>query len=178
MYTCIYICAQSQENLFDTRQYSFFWAEGRAQCLWQSSQPMSVCHTALFQFHAQYLWACQYLWPLSSISDRCPVESSYACVSSCMCVSHSFIFLFFPFFPADAQYLRHLFCRVSMCVCVTIFFGAQHPRVEWRGLKIGGGSLIHRKVVFCIFRCQSIWVGISSDDLSSRIFWRNYKFQD
>jgi len=30
------------------------------------------------------------------------------------------------------------------------------PRVELRGLKIGGGCLIHRKVVFCIFRCQSI----------------------
>ena len=30
------------------------------------------------------------------------------------------------------------------------------PRVEWRGLKIGGGNLIHRKVVFCIFRCKSI----------------------
>ena len=27
------------------------------------------------------------------------------------------------------------------------------PRVEWRALKIGGGNLIHRKVVFCIFRC-------------------------
>jgi len=30
------------------------------------------------------------------------------------------------------------------------------PRVEWRGLKIEGGNLIHRQVVFCIFRCQSI----------------------
>jgi len=51
------------------------------------------------------------------------------------------------------------------------------PRVEWRGLKIGGGNVIHRKVVFCIFRCQSMWVGISGDNLSSRIFWRSYKFQ-
>jgi len=50
-------------------------------------------------------------------------------------------------------------------------------RLEWRGLQIGGGNLIHRKVVFCIFRCQSIWVGISGDNLSSRIFWRNSKFQ-
>jgi len=49
-----------------------------------------------------------------------------------------------------------------------------HPRVEWRGLKIGGGNL----VVFCIFRCQSISVGISGDNLSSRIFWRDWKFQD
>ena len=30
------------------------------------------------------------------------------------------------------------------------------PRVERRGLKIGGGNLIHRNVVFCIFRSQSI----------------------
>ena len=30
------------------------------------------------------------------------------------------------------------------------------PRVEWRGLKIGGGNLVHRNVIFCIFKCQSI----------------------
>jgi len=24
----------------------------------------------------------------------------------------------------------------------------ESPRVEWRGLKIGGGNLIHKKVVF------------------------------
>jgi len=36
------------------------------------------------------------------------------------------------------------------------------PRVEWRGLEIWGGKLIHRKCVFCIFRCQSIGVGISA----------------
>jgi len=35
------------------------------------------------------------------------------------------------------------------------------PRVEWRGLKIGGGNLLFLKGVFCIFRCQSIWVRIS-----------------
>ena len=38
-------------------------------------------------------------------------------------------------------------------------------RVEWRGLKNRRWQLIHRKVVFCIFRCQSIWVGISGDNL-------------
>jgi len=36
------------------------------------------------------------------------------------------------------------------------------PRVEWRGLKIGGGTMVHQKVVFCIFRFQSIWVGTSA----------------
>jgi len=50
--------------------------------------------------------------------------------------------------------------------------------VERRGLRIGGGNSTHRKVVFCICRCQSIWVGNSGDNLSSRIFWRNYRFQD
>jgi len=42
------------------------------------------------------------------------------------------------------------------------------PRVEWKGLKIGGGNLIHRKCVCCIFRCQSIWVGISA---IIRVLW-------
>jgi len=47
------------------------------------------------------------------------------------------------------------------------------------GLKfnVGGGNLIHRKIVFCICRCLSIWMGISGDYLSSSIFWRDYKFQ-
>ena len=68
-------------------------------------------------------------------------------------------------------------CAGVLCgvVCANVLRG---PRVESRGLKIGGGNLIHRKVVFSIFRCQSIWVGISGDNLSSRIFWRNYKFQN
>ena len=64
------------------------------------------------------------------------------------------------------------------CILREALCFAGMPRVEWRGLKIGGGNLTHRKVVFCVFRCQSIWVGVSSDNLSSRIFWRNYKFQD
>ena len=56
-------------------------------------------------------------------------------------------------------------------------FTPPYPWVEWKGLKIGGGNLIHRKNVFCI-RCQSIWAGISGDNLSSRIFGWSYKFQD
>jgi len=35
------------------------------------------------------------------------------------------------------------------------------PRVAWRGLNTGGENLIHRKVVCCIFRCQSICAGMS-----------------
>jgi len=31
-----------------------------------------------------------------------------------------------------------------------------YPRVDWRGLKIGGGNLLPQKGVFCIFRFQSI----------------------
>jgi len=56
--------------------------------------------------------------------------------------------------------------------------GAFIPRVEWRGLRIRGGNFIPRKVVFCIFRWQSIWMRISGDTLSSKIFWRNYRFQN
>ena len=52
------------------------------------------------------------------------------------------------------------------------------PRVEWRGLPIGCGNLIQMKSLFWIFRYQSIWVRISGDNPSSRIFWRNDKFQD
>ena len=36
------------------------------------------------------------------------------------------------------------------------------PRVEWRGLEIGGGNWIQNKSVYWIFRCQPIWVGISA----------------
>ena len=43
-------------------------------------------------------------------------------------------------------------CSVLKCVAVCC-----NPRVEWRGLKIGGGNLVYRKDVFCIFRCQSIY---------------------
>ena len=35
------------------------------------------------------------------------------------------------------------------------------PRVEWRGLIIWGGNLSPQNGVFCIFRFQSIWVGLS-----------------
>jgi len=46
---------------------------------------------------------------------------------------------------------KNIYTRVYMYTRVYIY-----PQVEWRGLRIGGGNLIHRKVVFCIFRCQSI----------------------
>jgi len=72
--------------------------------------------------------------------------------------------------------LMHSFDR--QCIkTVYLDTTADKPRVKWRGLKIGGGNLIHRKVVFCIFRCKSIWMGMSGDNLSSRIFWRNHKFE-
>jgi len=50
--------------------------------------------------------------------------------------------------------------------------------VVWRGLKIGSGNLIHTNCVFWIFRCQSIWVGISGNNPSCRIIWRNHKVLD
>jgi len=52
------------------------------------------------------------------------------------------------------------------------------PRVERRGLKIGDGNLMHTTCVFWIFRHQSICVGISDNNSSSRRYWRNDKFQD
>jgi len=79
--------------------------------------------------------------------------------------------------------LHCIVCMVSSCRSMHIGRSVLctydiYLRVEWRGLKIGGGNLIHRKVVVCIFRCQSIWLGISGDNLSSRIFWRTYRFQN
>jgi len=59
--------------------------------------------------------------------------------------------------------------KVHICV---------YPRVEWRGLEIGGANLIHRKFVFCISRIQLISGEISGDNLNSRMFSRNYEFQD
>jgi len=52
------------------------------------------------------------------------------------------------------------------------------PWAEWRGLKIGGWKLNTQKGCILYLQIYSIWVGISGDKLSSRIFWRNYKFQD
>jgi len=48
---------------------------------------------------------------------------------------------------------------------VYIYEYTRVSRVERRGLQSRGGNLIHRKFVFCIFRCESIWVGISGDTL-------------
>jgi len=39
----------------------------------------------------------------------------------------------------------------TLYTCITVYL-----RVEWRGLKIGGGNLLPQKGVFCILRCQSI----------------------
>ena len=47
----------------------------------------------------------------------------------------------------------------------------------WRSSEFQNIYLIHHKCVFCIFRCQSIRVGISGDNPSSRI-WSNDKFPD
>jgi len=79
-------------------------------------------------------------------------------------------------------FVTHLYVRHDSSTCVTWpelchTCECAMPLVEWRGLTIGR-NLIHTKVVYCIFRCQSIRVQISGDNLSSRIFCRNHKFQD
>jgi len=55
----------------------------------------------------------------------------------------------------------------------------QHHGCNWEGLELKCGNLIHQKVVFCIFRCQSIWVGISGDNQIPEDFGEitNFKIQ-
>mmetsp|Transcript_67891 Transcript_67891/g.110106 ORF Transcript_67891/g.110106 Transcript_67891/m.110106 type:complete len:240 (-) Transcript_67891:1280-1999(-) len=62
------------------------------------------------------------------------------------------------------------FCRVRIH---TVEY--QIPRVELGVLKVGGGNLLHRNVVLCIFKCQSICMWISSNNSSSRNFCKTTK---
>jgi len=56
----------------------------------------------------------------------------------------------------------HTMCHVtSMCHFTSSWSDTSIHTVEWRGLRIGGGNLLPQKGVFCIFRFQSIWMGIS-----------------
>jgi len=65
------------------------------------------------------------------------------------------------YFKSDL--LRELsLMSIHSCLCT-------HPRVEWRGLK---ETSIHQKIVSCILRFQSIWVGISGDNPSFRVHKR------
>ena len=51
------------------------------------------------------------------------------------------------------------------------------PRVEWRGLN--WRRKLHTQKGYILYLQMSVdLTGISGDNLSSRIFWRNYKFQN
>ena len=149
MYTCIYICAQRQENLFDPWQHSFFLFLDRGACpVSVTVQSACVCVSQCFISIYIYINICiqrvhvcdmthsyvtalylnfgehaHYLWPLSCRVIVCVCVLMYVCVTELH-------FHFFPFFPADAQYL--FFFVESVCVCVSrCFLG--HSIHGWSG---------------------------------------------
>jgi len=122
---------------------------------------------------------CFELGLIAAIGVPCTPLHRYCCCLYLLCgvgadVCHCCMLPVWPY--ATSEGATTCAKRVALVFCCWLW--ANIPWVEWRGLKSGGGNLIHRKVVFCIFRCQSIWLGISGDNLSSRIFWRNYIFQN